>query len=559
MSTLIKDDYGEGLKRFPGYFGGLIDDYERRLPHYLSDLTMAWSRKTLSAALMMFLATFCSTVALGAAIERHTHHSIGTSEYLLMNGIAGIVYSIVGCQPMLILRPTGPITLILSQLFTLSIACEVDFFALVAWSGIGIGLWMFAITAIEFSRHVAMLSCFAHDVFAVFVSSIYVVDGVSGTIERFNTPFASKAVFAFIITVFLIAVAASFSALRYTKSLFPKTVRYLLADYALGIATAAATILSYSYGTAVDVERIEIANTNKWFEFISAKPTLWGRDWMVPVMSSHNAFFAALLGLAVSLPITVFFYFDQNLSSLLCQTKEVGLTKGSYYHSSFGLMGVFNLIGPLFGLPFVTGSLPHSPQMVKALTHDMKTSGKPLVSENRVAPFLMYSGILLSYLAFSGIIETIPVAATDAVLIFVGIEGIIDTRLWQRISVLVTPDSEMSPDIQFPNAARKFTLLQLAVLAAGWGLNMTPFGLAFPVVIACLVPIRAYVLPALFTNFELAILDGEGIQLADEVKKEADVEEIDHDHLHVGWSGAVTPLTPHSTKLNSDANYYPSE
>ena len=30
--------------------------------------------------------------------------------------------------------------------------------------------------------------------------------------------------------------------------------------------------------------------------------------------------------------------------------------------------GLFNLIGPSFGLPFVTGSLPHSPQLVKSLT-----------------------------------------------------------------------------------------------------------------------------------------------------------------------------------------------
>ena len=29
--------------------------------------------------------------------------------------------------------------------------------------------------------------------------------------------------------------------------------------------------------------------------------------------------------------------------------------------------GLFNAVGPLFGLPFVTGSLPHSPQFVRAL------------------------------------------------------------------------------------------------------------------------------------------------------------------------------------------------
>eukprot|EP00962_Isochrysis_galbana_P028555 scaffold9041_cov65-Isochrysis_galbana.AAC.1 len=59
---------------------------------------------------------------------------------------------------------------------------------------------------------------------------------------------------------------------------------------------------------------------------------------------------------------------DQNISSLLCQLPEMKLSRGSYLHSSFLLMAIFNAIGPMFGLPFVTGSLPHSPQFVRSLT-----------------------------------------------------------------------------------------------------------------------------------------------------------------------------------------------
>ena len=38
------------------------------------------------------------------------------------------------------------------------------------------------------------------------------------------------------------------------------------------------------------------------------------------------------------------------------------------HSSSFLLMALFNFINPLFGLPFVTASLPHSPQFAAALT-----------------------------------------------------------------------------------------------------------------------------------------------------------------------------------------------
>ena len=87
-------------------------------------------------------------------------------------------------------------------------------------------------------------------------------------------------------------------------------------------------------------------------------------------------------------------------------------------------------------------------------------------------------------------------------------EGIFVTTLWKRMYVLVTSDDDCGLDVD-PNAARRFVLLQLLVLAAGWALNVSPAGLAFPLVIAALVPIRAYLLPRLFTSRQLMILDDE--------------------------------------------------
>jgi len=504
--TLFRKDYGEGLKEFPEFMGGLIDDYKRRYPHFVSDFKDALSRKTLSSSLMMFLATFCSTVALGSIASRHTNGHIGLSEYLLMNGVAGMIHALVGCQPLIILRPTGPITLMLAQIYSLSLLLGLNFFTLLAWTGFGVAIWSTLITGFELSRHIAMLTCFAHDVFAVFVSSIYVVDGMTAVIGRLMGSSADYAapLFAFTIAAALIFISFALSNLRKTPNLFSKYARFLMADYALPLATFLATLLSFFASGTVDVERIKMSDT--------IEPTLADRSWTVP-MFAEGWLAAFFTGIAISIPIAIFFYFDQNFSSLLSQTKEMGLSKGSYYHSSFAWTGVFNFVGPIFGMPFVTGSLPHSPQMVQALTKDPDTKNPdaPAVDENRVAPFLMYFLILISYLSSTGrhVIESIPVSAADGVLIVVGLEGIFATRLWRRLPVLVTPDSECSPEFGDPWAARKFTLLQLSVLAAGWILNFTPLALAFPLVIACLVPIHAYVLPAVFTDEQFATLDGE--------------------------------------------------
>ena len=103
-----------------------------------------------------------------------------------------------------------------------------------------------------------------------------------------------------------------------------------------------------------------------------------------------------LVAAVAAIPIVMFFYLDQNISSLMCQKPEQMLGKGAYFHSSFACMALFNLLGPIWGLPFVTGSLPHSPQFVSAMTEtdeDYKPTG---VVENRVAPFVGYLYEILS-------------------------------------------------------------------------------------------------------------------------------------------------------------------
>ena len=78
-----------------------------------------------------------------------------------------------------------------------------------------------------------------------------------------------------------------------------------------------------------------------------------------------------------------------------------GLGRGRYQHSAFLVLAILNLVGPLMGLPFLTGSLPHSPQFVRALTVPASSraanadaaeggGGGVMVAESRVAPLIVY-------------------------------------------------------------------------------------------------------------------------------------------------------------------------
>ena len=80
----------EGFRRFPGYFGGVKEEVERRRQFWRADWEKGfahWS-KTLSAALFLMFATLFSTVALGALVEKATHRRIGLAELGL--GLASV-------------------------------------------------------------------------------------------------------------------------------------------------------------------------------------------------------------------------------------------------------------------------------------------------------------------------------------------------------------------------------------------------------------------------------------------------------------------------------------
>ena len=191
------------------------------------------------------------------------------------------------------------------------------------------------------------------------------------------------------------------------------------------------------------------------------------------------------------------------------------------------------MFAPLFGLPFVTGSLPHSPQFVRALT---KPVGRfeHVVYENRIAPLVMYFLIGGSLLFTPELIELIPEAAVDGILVVVGVVGLFECQLWSRLFLLITPSADFPsvtttsidlknlmllrhveplPEQPYtvlkPSQIHLFTGLQVLALIVAWAVNLSPIGLAFPFVICALIPFRLKLMPKWFDEHELSLLDSE--------------------------------------------------
>ena len=132
------------------------------------------------------------------------------------------------------------------------------------------------------------------------------------------------------------------------------------------------------------------------------------------------------------------------------------------------------------------------------------------MAESRLAPLLVYL-LIGSPLAAPAMIGWIPDAAIDGVLVFVGVEGIVVTSLWQRLWLLVTSADAFPDELAAlaPNRVRAYTLVQLWLLACCWLINVSPAGLCVSFLIVSLVPFRERVMTRLFSDLELKVLDAE--------------------------------------------------
>lgn len=518
-------DIPESLLGTGHFFGGVTRDYKNRFPHLKSDFLDGFSWKTLSAALFMFCATVTSTVALGDVAFRETDGFVGITEYLMLQGVSGIIHAVFSACPLPILRPTGPITAFMVDLYSLSDWVGVGYYSLLSWVGLWVGTFIILIAAFDLSRFIALCTRFLHDIYAVFVCTIYIANGIAGVFQRFEKVEWDQAFFAFYLALFCVLFALGFRYLD-RSTILNRRWRHTIADYAVPLAVLICIGISYLVRDHVEVARIVMPRN-----FEPTYPS-WDdeggaddydgekRNWYQGLGTGSTA---ALVSMIAAIPIVSLFYIDHLFSCILGQKPELGLKKGQYYHSSMLITGICNLILPSFGLPFVTASLPHSPQFTKALT-DYDKSQTPWkvegVHESRTAPIIVY-GLCFCGLVVPSALERCPEGVVNGILTFVGLQGILPhtgNQFIDRCVLLITAPSEFheldstEPYMTLPwRRIHTYTAIQLVCLAACWGVRFTgPFALAFPLVIVGFVPLRLLALPKFFTEEELAVLDSEG-------------------------------------------------
>ena len=233
------------------------------------------------------------------------------------------------------------------------------------------------------------------------------------------------------------------------------------------------------------------------------------------------------LAIPFAILLTILFYFDHNVSSLIAQGTEFPLRKPAGFHWDIFLLGLTTGVAGLLGIPFPNGLIPQAPFHTNALCVTRQVVGESEkrdakgntvrvvdhVVEQRVSNLAQG---LLTLGTMSGplltVLHLIPQGVLAGLFFIMGIQALQANGITAKLLYLcreksLTPASDPFSRITRKKALWYFVGLELLGFGATFAITQTIAAIGFPIIILLLIPVRTFLLPKYFTTEELSILD----------------------------------------------------
>ena len=305
----------EGLRYSGTLFGGLVQDFRRRMPHYRSDFVDGLHPKCLSSTLFLFFACLAPAVTFGGIMAELTGNHIGAVEMILGTAICGIVYALFSGQPLIILGGTGPLLIFTMILYQLCSPEHLDlpFLETRAWVGLWTAFLLLVLAATDASCLMRFFTRFTDEIFAALISIIFIYAAIDALVKIFQnlevTKHHATAILSLLLALGTLYVANSLAQLRRSRYLVP-WMREFLSDFGPTIAIAAMTLVAI-WLQDVDLKQLPTPD--------SFRPTI-DRSWLVDLSAVETWVWFASLGPAIL--VTVLVYVDQNITARLVNSPD---------------------------------------------------------------------------------------------------------------------------------------------------------------------------------------------------------------------------------------------
>jgi len=420
---------------------------------------------------------------------------------------------------LVIVGVTGPVCIFSATVYQLSKSFDLPFLPWMGWIAIWASIMHVALALTGSCRFVSWVTRYACETFGSLIGMIYVWTACADLVRFFQEEKPESALLSMILCLGAHVLSDVFSEAR-DWTMFRSSIRETIANYAVASSVLIFTIVSIITRDHMDVDVPRIATPNVF------EPTL-KRAWGVDLLSCPGKG----IGMAV-LPafiLTVLFFFDHNVSSLMAQAPEFKLRKPPAYNWDFFVIGLLILVCGLLGLPFTNGLIPQAPLHVHALCKREEQIGDDglvhvvvtRVEEQRLSNFT--HAFLIGLCCLPPVLKTlqlVPLAVLSGLFLFMGMGSFKGNGFFNRLFLPVTDPERRSSvcygDLEPLLATRGgckevagYTLLQFLLWVLIFAVTKTPAAISFPMFIAALVLVRWAILPRLFSKQAISLLDGE--------------------------------------------------
>ncbi|KAL0905656.1 hypothetical protein M5K25_024092 [Dendrobium thyrsiflorum] len=361
-------------------FGGLTNDFKGRASCYKQDWVGGFRSglRILAPTMFIFFASAIPVIAFGEQLSRDTDGELSVFETLASTSICGIVHSIFGGQPMLILGVAEPTVIMYSYLYHFAKGQQLLgsrlFLAWAGWVCFWTACMLFFLAIFNACNIITRFTRVAGELFGMLITVLFLQEAIKGIMSEFTTPIGEdnnqhKYQFEGLYTNGLLGVIFSLGVLFTSlKSRRARAWRYgtdwfrsLIADY--GVPMIVLVWTAVSYAVPKDVASGVPRRLSIPFPRQGESLHNWSvaKDMMlVPPLYIFAAIVPAIM-------VAGLYFFDHCIASQMAQQKEFNLKHPSAYHYDIFVLGVLVLICGLLGIPPSNGVLPQSPMHTKSL------------------------------------------------------------------------------------------------------------------------------------------------------------------------------------------------
>ncbi|XP_051141617.1 boron transporter 1-like isoform X1 [Andrographis paniculata] len=361
-------------------FRGIKNDIQGRLLCYKQDWTggLRAGFRILAPTTYIFFASAIPVISFGEQLERSTDGVLTAVQTLASTAICGIIHSIIGGQPLLILGVAEPTVIMYTFMFNFAkqrpdLGRDM-FLAWTGWVCVWTAALLFLLAILGACSIINRFTRVAGELFGMLIAMLFMQQAIRGLVEEFRIPeredsrrteFMPSWRFANGMFALVLSFGLLLTALRSRKARSWRYgsgwVRSLIADYGVPLMVLVWTAVSYIPSKSVPqgIPR-RLLSPNPWAPAAYQNWTVIKEMLDVPILYIFGAFIPATM-------IAVLYYFDHSVASQLAQQKEFNLRKPPSFHYDLLLLGFLTLMCGLIGIPPSNGVIPQSPMHTKSL------------------------------------------------------------------------------------------------------------------------------------------------------------------------------------------------